>query len=309
MIEVETIAMQKWVERLGTRSVRTALVALAAVLVIGGAWTLWAQDEGEIVARVNGEAITKAELYDMMYQYVGPRVLDELILIRLVEQEAAAQGVTVPGEEIDAEVEAIAQQVGGTQQLELILSQQGAGLEQLRDEIRRTLLIRALLEPQIEVTDEEVRAFFEENADLFAQREMVRARHILVSTKEQAEELRRQLLDGADFATLAREHSSDAGSAARGGDLGWFGRGVMVAPFEEAAFSLKVGEISEPVQSSFGYHLIKVEERAEAKPAEFNDQVAATIRELLTEEKMQQQLGTWLQSLRLQADVEILPAR
>lgn len=309
MIEVETIAMQKWVERLGTRSVRTALVALAAVLVIGGVWTLWAQDEGEIVARVNGEAITKAELYDMMYQYVGPRVLDELILIRLVEQEAAAQGVTVPGEEIDAEVEAIAQQVGGTQQLELILSQQGAGLEQLRDEIRRTLLIRALLEPQIEVTDEEVRAFFEENADLFAQREMVRARHILVSTKEQAEELRRQLLDGADFATLAREHSSDAGSAARGGDLGWFGRGVMVAPFEEAAFSLKVGEISEPVQSSFGYHLIKVEERAEAKPAEFNDQVAATIRELLTEEKMQQQLGTWLQSLRLQADVEILPAR
>lgn len=309
MIEVETIAMQKWVERLGTRSVRTALVALAAVLVIGGAWTLWAQDEGEIVARVNGEAISKAELYDMMYQYVGPRVLDELILIRLVEQEAAAQGVTVPGEEIDAEVEAIAQQVGGTQQLELILSQQGAGLEQLRDEIRRTLLIRALLEPQIEVTDEEVRAFFEENADLFAQREMVRARHILVSTKEQAEELRRQLLDGADFATLAREHSSDAGSAARGGDLGWFGRGVMVAPFEEAAFSLKVGEISEPVQSSFGYHLIKVEERAEAKPAEFNDQVAATIRELLAEEKMQQQLGTWLQSLRLQADVEILPAR
>lgn len=309
MIEVETIAMQEWVERLGTRSVRTALVALAAVLVIGGAWTLWAQDEGEIVARVNGEAITKAELYDMMYQYVGPRVLDELILIRLVEQEAAAQGVTVPGEEIDAEVEAIAQQVGGTQQLELILSQQGAGLEQLRDEIRRTLLIRALLEPQIEVTDEEVRAFFEENADLFAQREMVRARHILVSTKEQAEELRRQLLDGADFATLAREHSSDAGSAARGGDLGWFGRGVMVAPFEEAAFSLKVGEISEPVQSSFGYHLIKVEERAEAKPAEFNDQVAATIRELLAEEKMQQQLGTWLQSLRLQADVEILPAR
>lgn len=309
MIEVETIAMQEWVERLGTRSVRTALVALAAVLVIGGVWTLWAQDEGEIVARVNGEAITKAELYDMMYQYVGPRVLDELILIRLVEQEAAAQGVTVPGEEIDAEVEAIAQQVGGTQQLELILSQQGAGLEQLRDEIRRTLLIRALLEPQIEVTDEEVRAFFEENADLFAQREMVRARHILVSTKEQAEELRRQLLDGADFATLAREHSSDAGSAARGGDLGWFGRGVMVAPFEEAAFSLKVGEISEPVQSSFGYHLIKVEERAEAKPAEFNDQVAATIRELLAEEKMQQQLGTWLQSLRLQADVEILPAR
>lgn len=301
--------MSKLAEKMRAGGVRIVVAALAVVLVAGSAWTLLAQEGGEVVARVNGEPITKDELYDMMYQYVGRQALDELILIRLVEQEAAARGVTVPDEDVDAEVESIAAQMGGMEQLQFVLAQQGATMEQLKEEIHRTLLIRALLAPEIEVTDEEVRQFFEENPDLFAQQEMVRARHILVPTKEQAEELRQQLLDGADFAELAQQHSIDTGSAARGGDLGWFGRDVMVAPFEEAAFALEVGEISEPVQTSFGYHLIKVEERTEAKEAEFNDEVAAKIRELLTEEKIQQQLGPWLQTLRMQADVEILIGR
>lgn len=301
--------MRKWLEGLRKGGVRAIIAAVAVVLVAGGAWTLLAQDRGEIVARVNGEAITKDELYDMMYRYVGPQVLEELILIRLVEQEAAAQGITVAQEDIDAEVAALAQQVGGMEQLQLVLAQQGATLDQLQDDIRRTLLLRALLEPQVKVAEEEVRQFFEENSDLFAQREMVRARHILVSTKEEAEELRRQLLDGADFAALAQQHSRDTATKSRGGDLGWFGRGVMVAPFEEAAFALKPGEISEPVKTSFGYHLILVEERMEAKSAEFNAEVAATIRQILTEEKMQEQLGPWLQSLRQKANVEILIGR
>ena len=82
-----------------TRSTRARLVLVAlvvGVLLIGGAWTLRAQDGADVVARVNGEAITKDELFDMMYQYIGPQALDELILVRLVEQEAAARGVVVP---------------------------------------------------------------------------------------------------------------------------------------------------------------------------------------------------------------------
>lgn len=81
-----------------------------------------------------------------------------------------------------------------------------------------------------------------------------------------ANQLRQRLLDGEDFAELAAEYSDDPGSAAQGGDLGWFGRGRMVAPFEEAAFSLQVGEISEPVKSDFGYHIIEVLERDDARP-------------------------------------------
>lgn len=302
--------MNNLTELMRSTRARLVLVALvAAVILIGGAWTLRAQDGADVVARVNGEAITKDELFDMMYQYVGPQALDELILVRLVEQEAAARGVAVPQDDIDAEVSAIAAQVGGMEQLQFVLAQQGATMDRLMSDIERTLLIRALLAPNVEVTDEEVRTFFDSNSHLFAQQEMVRARHILVKTEDEAKALRQQLVDGADFAELAQQHSTDTGSAVRGGDLGWFGRGVMVEPFEKAAFALEVGEISEPVETSFGYHLILVEEKEQAKEAELTDDIAATIRNALIDEKIQQQLGTWLQTLRIQADVEVLIGR
>ena len=302
--------MNNLTELMRSTRARLVLVALVAgVILIGGAWTLRAQDGADVVARVNGEAITKDELFDMMYQYVGPQALDELILVRLVEQEAAARGVAVPQDDIDAEVSAIAAQVGGMEQLQFVLAQQGATMDRLMGDIERTLLIRALLAPNVEVTDEEVRTFFDSNSHLFAQQEMVRARHILVKTEDEAKALRQQLVDGADFAELAQQHSTDTGSAARGGDLGWFGRGVMVEPFEKAAFALEVGEISEPVETSFGYHLILVEEKEQAKEAELTDDIAATIRNALIDEQIQQQLGTWLQTLRIQADVEVLIGR
>lgn len=298
--------MTSLVERLRTGGARTALAAvIIGLLIVGGAWTLRAQGDGHVIARVNGDAITKEDLYDAMFQHVGRQVLDELILIRLVEQEADARGITVAQADVDAELDTIAAQVGGIEQLQFLLMQQGTDMDQLAEQIHRNLMIRALIEPEVEVTDEEVRQFFDENSDLFAQEEMVRARHILVDTREEAEALRKQLLDGADFAELAREHSTDRGSGQQGGDLGWFGRGRMVAPFEQAAFALSVGEISEPVESNFGFHLIKVEERTEAEDAVFNDEVAALIRQGLTDEKVQQHLGPWLQALRIGADVEV----
>jgi parvulin-like peptidyl-prolyl isomerase len=94
--------------------------------------------------------------------------------------------------------------------------------------------------------------------DLAPADEQVWARHILVETEEEAQAIYDQLKEGEDFAELAKELSKDTGSGAVGGDLGWFGKGAMVAPFEEAAFSLEIGEISEPVKSDFGYHIIQV---------------------------------------------------
>lgn len=279
---------------------------VVGLLIVGGAWTLRAQGDAHVVARVNGEVITKDDLYDAMFRQVGRQMLDELITIRLIEQEADARGVNITQEDVDAELEEIAAQVGGFGQLQFILMQQGFDLDQLAEQIRINMKLEALIAPEIEVTDEEVRQFFDENTDLFAQEEMVRARHILVDTRDEAEALRKQLVDGADFAELAREHSTDRGSGTQGGELGWFGRGRMVAPFEQAAFALEVGELSEPVESTFGFHLIKVEERVEAADAVFSDEVAALIRDGLTEEKVQEQLPSWLQALRTGAEIEVL---
>ncbi len=111
--------------------------------------------------------------------------------------------------------------------------------------------------------------------------EQVWARHILVATEEEAKTVIERLNNGEDFGKLAAELSQDTGSGAKGGDLGWFGKGQMVAPFEEAAFNLKVGEISQPVQSDFGWHVIQVLDRAtlpltdaqytQARDTAFND--------------------------------------
>lgn len=299
--------MAQWIERLRKGGLRTAVaLVVVALLVTGGAFTLLAKGDDSAVARVNGVAITKGDLFDEMYKHIGAQVLDELILMKLIHAEAEEQGVTVEDADVEAELAEISAQVGGPEQLDFLLMQQQMSLAELEDQIRNNLLIHALLGPDIVIDDEDVLQVFEDNKDAFAEGERVRARHILVDTKEEADELRKRLQDGEDFAELAEEHSTDPGSGAQGGDLGWFERGMMVAPFEEAAFALAVGDISPPVESDFGFHIILVEERADAKEAEFDDEIAGFIRQQLVEEQVQQQLPLWLETLRAGADVEIL---
>lgn len=299
--------MSQLIQRLQAGGIRTAAALLVVVLLVtGGALTLRAQNDDNVVALVNGQAITKAELFDEMYKYVGAQVLDEMILLRLLHMEAEERGVSVSEEQVDKEIAAIAEQVGGREQLDFLLFQQQMTMDELVSQIRNNLLITALIGPEVVIDDEEVRQIFEDNKEFFAEEEQVRARHILVDTQELADEIRQQLVDGEDFADLAREHSTDAGSGARGGDLGWFGRGVMVAPFEEAAFALEIGDISPVIESPFGFHIIRVDERSEAKAAEFDDEIAAFIREQIIEDEVQQRLPSWLNNLRSGADVEIL---
>lgn len=299
--------MAQWIQRLNTGTTRiVAAFVVVALLVSGGALTLRAKDDNSVVARVNGVAITKGELFDEMYRRDGGQTLDELILMRLIDQEADAQGIVVTDSDISKEIADFAIQVGGVEQLEFMLFQQQRTMDDFAEQVRLNLTIKALMSPDIVVDEEEVRQVFEDNKDFFEEGEQVRARHILVESKDEAEALRKRLLDGEDFAELAREHSTDLGSGANGGDLGWFGRGVMVAPFEEAAFALAVGDISPLVQSQFGYHIIRVDERAEAKPAEFNEETAAFIRETIVEQEVQQRLPMWLEALKAAADVELL---
>ena len=129
--------------------------------------------------------------------------------------------------------------------------------------------------------------------------EEIHARHILVSTEAEAKEVKERLMKGEDFATVAKEKSKDP--SAEGGDLGFFGRGQMLKPFEDAAFALKEGEISDPVQTQFGWHIIKVEEKR-ARPMPTFDQVKDTIMSQLTTQKAKDTL----KQLHDQAKIEIV---
>ena len=130
------------------------------------------------------------------------------------------------------------------------------------------------------VTEEAVRAEYDKLVADFKPQEEIRASHILVATEEEAKAIKAELDGGADFATIAKEKSIDPG-AANGGDLGFFGKGMMVAPFEQAAYALtEIGQVSEPVQSQFGWHIIKLEEKRQSTPPTF-EQVAGQLQQQL----------------------------
>ncbi len=133
------------------------------------------------------------------------------------------------------------------------------------------LVDQAKLEQSMPLTDAELRAYYTEHQQEYSQPEQVRARHILVETEPQAQAALQRLRAGEDFAKVAKELSTDKGSGANGGDLGWFGRGRMVPPFEQAAFGAKIGEVVGPVKSDFGYHLIEVQERRAAVTSSFEE--------------------------------------
>ncbi|NLT48886.1 MAG: hypothetical protein GXX92_10805 [Clostridiales bacterium] len=135
-----------------------------------------------------------------------------------------------------------------------------------------------------EVTEEDAKAYFDENPDQFVIDE-VTASHILVKEEKLAKEILEKLKDGEDFAELAKEYSID-GSAAQGGALGTFGRGAMVPEFEEAAFALKPGEISDLVQSQFGYHIIKVTDKEQGNEsfADEKDNIIAFLNDVAIRE-------------------------
>lgn len=259
--------------------------------------------ETDVLAVVNGEAVTKADVYEAMWNQLGPQVVEDLVTQRLIEQEASRRGVSVDRDAVDARIAELAEERGGTEALEFELALSGLTMDALRDLLRRNLLIERLLESQITITDDEIREYYDENPDEFTEPEQVHARHILVEERELAEDLIRQLQDGADFAELAEEHSTDPGSAADGGDLGWFARGRMVEPFEEAAFGAEPGSVVGPVQTQFGFHVIEVLDRRAERTVSL-DEARDRIRDRLFYQALEAQVGPWLQSLRESAQIE-----
>lgn len=277
------------------------ILSLVSGLFIGFRQFL-SDPSGNVVASVNGEKITKDELYQLLLKQAGQQGLNLLIAQRIVDLEAKKQKITISDAEIKEALEEYYDHYGGEETFTQIIEMSGTSLAEVKKNLVSTMKIKKLLEPRIKVTEEEMKAFFEENKEDFAQEEQVKARHILVATEKEAQEIKDKLAKGEDFAALAKEYSTDDSTKNNGGQLGFFNRGDMVPEFEKAAFALAVGEISAPVKTEYGYHLIKVEEKKEAAAPNY-EKSKVDIKEYLFNQKLQQEYNPWLQEVS--ADYEI----
>ncbi|MCM3125064.1 MULTISPECIES: peptidylprolyl isomerase [Bacillaceae] len=274
-----------------------AVITLALLLIFATAFS-----KTETAASVNGEKITKDELNTKLTEMYGADTLDSLITNKVIEMEADKQKVKVTGNEIDEELTKLQESYGGEDAFAAALEQNKVSIDRIREDIHMYLLAEKMIKPSIKVTEEEMKTYFEENKESFDQKEQVKASHILVEDEATAKKVKKELDSGKDFAELAKEYSTDASNAAKGGDLGYFGKGEMAKEFEEAAFGMKVGEVSAPIKTDFGYHIIKVADKKAAKTAVFEDH-KKEIKESLFDQKIQTEYPNWLEKKK--ADYKI----
>lgn len=266
------------------------VVALAAVV------GTTVSSRSETVASVDGNKITSDDLYEILSSQYGSSVVDTLITNKVIELEADKQGVKVSKQEIDEELATFIESYGGEDSFNSALESRGITLEDFKNDIEIYLLTKELMSKDIEVTDEDIEAYFEENKEDFKQAEEVRASHILVEDEATAKEVLEKINAGEDFADLAAEYSTDS-TAENGGDLGFFGTGKMVEAFETAAFALDIDEVSDVVETKYGFHIIKVTDKKEAAEAVFEDN-KDEIKDILIEEEMNANYATWLEELK-----------
>lgn len=240
-------------------------------------------------------------------------ILDSLIEKELLLQESSAKGIEIDPASIEAEIDKIRNDYPDESGFEEKLLEMGYTLDILKREIQTNLIIEALIEQEvaseIDVSDEKIASFYDTQIETFKTPEQIRARHILVTQaaggREKAEELRDKIQEGGDFQSLAKDHS-ECPSGQNGGDLGYFSRGQMVDAFEDAAFDLEVGAVSDVVETRFGYHIIKLEDHQTAKTQSL-ESVKDRIKQEIRRQEVANRLQPYVDSLKQKYSVEIHP--
>lgn len=288
------------------------------------------------VAVVNGSAITQEEfnaemsrvkqrflsmgrpLSDSQLSEANKEVLESLIASELIYQESQKQGTTVEDETINEQLKKMKERFPSEPEFKRALKKMNLSEEAMKSQLRRGMAIQQFVNERfahkVRVSEKEAKTYYDNHSGLFKQPGQVRARHILIKVAPQADDseraearkrlgmIQQKLQKGEDFAALARE-ASEGPSSARGGDLGYFGRGQMVKSFEEEAFALKPGEVSGIVETKFGYHLIKVIDKRPETTLPFED-VKERLEQYLKQQKVQNAVKSYVEKLKEEAEVE-----
>ena len=289
----------------------------------------------DVVARVNGEAISKGDLEEAMTQLqarVGQpipadqrdkivrSILDQLISFRLLRQESTTRKVAVPDADLEARITEIKSQFKSEEAFAQVLAEQKMTAEGLRANLLEGMQIDQMVDAEVTargaVTPQQVEAFYAGNPGEFQRAERIHARHILIrvapdadaAAKEQARMtiagLLTQARAGGDFTALAKQHSEDPGSGPTGGDLGFFERGQMVGPFDAAAFALMPGQTSEIVETQFGFHIIRLEAKQDAGAVPLSE-VRPQIEQFLQGRNREEQAQAFIDGLKAKGTIEI----
>ncbi len=306
---------------------------LALLLLV--ACPLMAQDFGPALT-INGVEITRAKVraqvdhminqrglnsggitQPAVYQQLQQEVVERLITQELLWQEAQRRGIIVSDAEVDEQLEKMKSGFESEQAFLFQIQAGGFTEKTYREDIRQQRSVQQMisreLAREVSVNDAEIETFYVENIGQMEMPEAIRARHILVKpgsddaaaledARARIAAIQKELQDGADFATLASARS-EAPSAPRGGDLDFFGRGQMVPAFEEAAFAMQPGEISDVVQTEFGFHIIMLEERRAARTVTV-EEASERISAYLTERKLQSAVENLVDELHANAEIE-----
>ena len=317
-------------------------ILIILILLSLSAPYIWAQKQlvDRVIAVVNDEAITQSEmdlslrpLYeDLKKQYEGEelahhldevrlKLLNQMIDDQLVYQEAKTRGITVEEEEIDQLIEDTKTRFASEKEFEIALTSQGYSLNDLREKFRRQIAIRKLhdaeIRSQIVVSPQKIEDFYKNRKSEFAEEESVKIRSITVkkneevvgkglldeAAKQKIQTIEKRIREGESFEKLAGEFSEDA-NVEKNGMAGWIKRGTMIPVIDETLFKLKAGEISPILETSFGYHLFKVEEKKISRIPPLEG-IRDKIHKIIFQEEAQVRFKEWMNQLKTRAYISI----
>jgi len=289
-----------------------------------------------MAAEINGVAITKEQFDKELnihldrvsrqgQQIAGDQlvalkqdVLEGLIERELLFQASQKAGIQVKDQTIDEQLAAIKKRFPNEAEFNTALSKMSLTEDEVKLQIARGLAIRELIEQQVTskivITDVETKAYYDANPQMFKQPEQVKASHILIKVdaaaaepqkaeaRKKIEMVQQKIKDGADFAELAKEYS-EGPSNTRGGDLGYFSHGQMVKPFEDAAFAMQTNEVSDIVETRFGYHIIKVYDKKPEQTLAYAD-VKDKLNQRMKQEKIEVEANQYIDQLKKDSKIE-----